>query len=262
MRTVSSLLLCLLLSAAATAQIKLRILSYNIYHAEQNYEHGKPSLNDIAALIQALKPDFVACQEVDSATERSAKIYGKPVDIMQELAKQTGMKGYFGKAMNYGGGGYGEGVLTKYASDKPTVVQLPNPSGGEPRALIYVQHQLADGRTLYFGGTHLCHQFAPNREAQVQTITSTLGNAAGPAILCGDFNIAPEGNAYELMLQHWLDAAVVKGDAQNTFSFDKPHVRIDYAFLSKNAQWKVTGVEVLPYKYSDHMPVLFTIELL
>lgn len=95
----------------------------------------------------------------------------------------------------------------------------------------------------------------------LQTINATMAAAAGPAVVCGDFNTAPSGEVCELILQHWQDAAVVNGNPRNTFSFDKPHVRIDYAFLSSNARWKVTDVQVLPYHYSDHMPVLFTIEL-
>jgi endonuclease/exonuclease/phosphatase family metal-dependent hydrolase len=257
---ISILLLLIILHGSLFAQTRIRVLTYNIYHGEQAYRKGQPNLDSVAALINRLQPDFVACQEVDSATGRSAGVFGRRVNLMQELAGKTGMTGYFGKAMDYDGGGYGEGLLSRHPG-KTTLVPLPSPSGGEPRALLYLQAVLPGGKQVLFGGTHLCHQFSNNRLAQVGQINKALGNAGLPAIVCGDFNATPSDTAYGQMRQQWLDAATAGGQPQNTFSFDRPKSRIDYAFLSKNARWKVKKATVLPVGYSDHMPVLFELEL-
>ncbi|WP_153799314.1 endonuclease/exonuclease/phosphatase family protein [Foetidibacter luteolus] len=254
------LIVSLLLMLQARAQTSLKVLSYNIYHGELNYQPGKASLDSIAALIRKLQPDFVACQEVDSATGRVAKIYGQRIDLMQELAKKTGMYGYFGKAMDFDGGGYGEGLLTKNPVTASTVV-LPNPSGGEPRALLYAHYTLPGGRVILLGGTHLCHEHEANKVAQVAAINKVMGSSAYPSVVCGDFNFTSGSRPYQLMAKAWFDAADVKGNPQNSFSYKKPAVRIDYAFLSKPHSWKVVDVQVIPVSYSDHMPVLFTLQL-
>ncbi len=90
------------------AQDTLTVMSYNIYHGEQAYEEGRGNLKDVAALIYEIDPDFVALQEVDEMTGRLAALNnGKPFSLVDSLAKLTDMHGYFGKAINYDGGGYG-----------------------------------------------------------------------------------------------------------------------------------------------------------
>lgn len=245
---------------AAHSQQTIKILSYNIFHGEHAYKKGEPNIDSVAELINKYKPDLAAFQEVDSATGRSEGIYKVRTDFIAELAKKTGMHGFFGKAMDYDGGGYGEGLL----SNKPagSVVKiLPTPKGGEPRALIYIDYPLPNKKKIVFAGTHLCHQYEENRIAQVTGINKTFEKTKTPVILCGDLNFTPEKEPYRILSTAWDDAAVVKGDPQLTFSADDPRFRIDYAWLKKGYQWKVTDVQVLPYSYSDHKPVLITLEI-
>ncbi|MDZ7689934.1 MAG: endonuclease/exonuclease/phosphatase family protein [Balneolaceae bacterium] len=86
------------------AQDTLRIMTYNIYHGEDPQSMRKSNLEDIAELIRSVKPDFVALQEVDSLTGRSASLNnGNPQNQVQMLAEMTGMYGYFGKAIDFDG---------------------------------------------------------------------------------------------------------------------------------------------------------------
>ena len=89
------------------------------------------------------------------------------------------MFGYFGKAMEYEGGSYGEGILSKTPL-KVNTLSLPIPAGGEPRTLIYANTRLANGQNIIFGGTHLCHQSDSNRVAQVQSIDQLVQEFACP----------------------------------------------------------------------------------
>src|SRR3546814_5607102 len=67
--------LFLLLSAALFAEKKtITVMTYNSYHGEQAYEPGKSNLQEVARVINTYKPDFVAIQEVDSLTGRSAEL--------------------------------------------------------------------------------------------------------------------------------------------------------------------------------------------
>ena len=235
-------------------------MTYNIYHGELPYSPGKPNLDSVAQFINKLQPDFVACQEVDSATGRSQVLYGKKTDLIKELAAKTNMLGYFGKAMDYDGGAYGEGILSRTPL-KVNVAVLPTPAGGEPRSLIYANTRLANGQNIIFGGTHLCHQSDSNRLAQVENIDQLYKNLLVPSIVCGDFNFENTEAPYKFMMKYWRDAAEIRTIPPNTFSAEKPTKRIDYLFVTKRGNWKIINAETFPVKYSDHLPVLFTLEL-
>ena len=236
-------------------------MTFNIYHGEKNYEPGKSNLRQIAEVIREYQPDFVAMQEVDSLTERTAAFnQGVPQDLVKELATLTGMYGYFGKAIDYSGGGYGEGILSRFPA-KSTVYSLPTPMGGEGRALITVRHNLPGGQELVFAGTHLCHEFDGNRQAQVEAIAAIFEGNRSPVIMGGDFNFEPGTAPYQLIAKYFSDAAAVKGDPAFTIPYDNPSARIDYIFLSRNQNWLVKEVKVIKTDASDHMPVLVKLEL-
>lgn len=254
-------ILTVFLSLRASSQTRVTVLTYNIFHGELPYETGKPNLDSVAALIKSLQPDFVALQEVDSATGRSERIYGKKIDYVKELAERTGMFGYFGRAMEYDSGGYGEGLLSR----RPLLAEvaiLPSPAGGEPRSLIYANTRLSNGQNIIIGGTHLCHQYDENRMAQVRFVDSIYRSLLVPSIVCGDFNFEDKDTPYTFMSTYWKDAgAVARKVPSPTFSAADPRKRIDYVFYTKRGNWRVIKAETYPVRYSDHLPVLFTFEL-
>ncbi len=258
----AALLLCTVLffsATAAIAQHRVTILSYNIFHGEDLYRK-QPNLDSVAALINELKPDLVALQEVDSMTGRSERVYGKRIDYIRLLAEKTQMHGYFGKAMDFDGGGYGEGVLTRKKAQTSTHL-LPIPSGGEPRSMIKVVYPVAANKTLVFGATHLCHQHMPNKLAQVEKLNELLSNPSLPALLAGDLNFTPADEPYRMLQPNWKDAAVTAGDTAATYPTDAPERRIDYLWLSKQHNWKIIDYRVLPQPHSDHLAILLTVEI-
>jgi len=82
-------LFCCFAAIAAIAQTKaqtLKVMTYNIYHGEEGYNRGHSNIQRIADLINEYQPDFVALQEVDSMTNRTAAFNGGvPKDLMKEL---------------------------------------------------------------------------------------------------------------------------------------------------------------------------------
>jgi len=253
-------LILLLLSLSALSQIRIKVLTYNIYHGELAGSQEKPSLDSIAKLINQVQPDFVALQEVDSMTGRSERLYGKRIDQVKELATKTKMHGYFGKALEFEGGSYGEAILSKTPL-KTSTLSLPIPAGGEPRTLLYANTRLSNGQNIIFGGTHLCHQSDSNRQAQVESIDQLYRSLLVPSIVCGDFNFENTEAPYKKMMNYWRDAAEIRNIPPNTYSSDNPTKRIDYLFVTKRGNWKLINAEVIPVKYSDHLPVLYTLEL-
>lgn len=247
-------------SLTGLAQDKvITVMTYNIYHGEMAYERGKSNLEQVAAVIRKYKPDFVALQEVDSLTGRSAALNnGAPQNLAEALAGMTGMHGFFGKAMDYDGGGYGEGVLSRYPAT-PVTHTLPNPAGGEVRALLTISSVVPGAGELVFAGTHLCHQHDENKIAQAKTIVDILENSETPVIMGGDFNFKPDTEPYTIIAGSFSDAALVKGDPQFTIPYESPRSRIDYIFFSN--KWKVLDVKVIKTGASDHMPVLVKLKL-
>ncbi|MGY6743402.1 MAG: endonuclease/exonuclease/phosphatase family protein [Cecembia sp.] len=243
------------------AQQKLNILSYNIYHGENPYAPGESIVDEVAKFINSMNPDFVALQEVDSMTQRTANFAGEALDLTAIWAKQTGMHGFFAKAIDFSGGGYGEAVLSKGKSEFEAV-QLPIPKGGEGRSMAIAHSVLADGRTLSFAGTHLCHEFEENRTAQVKAIIAHFEASGNPVIVAGDFNLEPTEEGYALMQEYFWDAGALFGNSDFTFSTENPEIRIDYIWLSKNSEWSVESYKVMyEITFSDHLPVFTVVEL-
>lgn len=237
----------------------LRILSYNIYHGENPNNLGESNLDSIAKLILDLEPDVVALQEVDSMTERTAGIYGQKINLITELAKKTGMEGYFAKAMDFSEGGYGEGLLVRNPENflKQT---LPIPAGGEPRAAAWTSLKLGN-QIIWVGGTHLCHQFQNNRLAQVQSVLDFAENKNSPVIWMGDLNFKPSDLEYRAIDPYWQDAAKVIGDESPTYQSSSEEGRIDYIWYSKN-HFELIQYQVIPVLHSDHFPVFVELKLI
>ncbi len=111
----------------------LKILTYNIHHANPP---SKPNVIDVAAIAKVIneqQPDLVALQEIDVHTDRS----GKALNQAEEIARLTGMKFYFARAIDYAGGEYGVAILSKFPMEKMTNNPLPTAegTGGEHRTL-------------------------------------------------------------------------------------------------------------------------------
>lgn len=261
-KVISLAVLMMLLSGGLFAQEKvITVMTYNIYHGEMAYERGESNLKAVARLIKKHRPDFVALQEVDSLTGRSAVLNdGVAQNLIQELAAMTDMDGYFGKAIDYDGGGYGEGLLSRHGGT-PITYTLPNPEGGESRALLTLQSEVPGIGPLTFAGTHLCHQFEANKIAQAKAIVDIFSGSDVPVLMGGDFNFRPESAPYDIISGSFGDAALIMGTPRETISYEQPRSRIDYIFLSPESNWEVLEVAVLRKDFSDHMPVLVKLRL-
>ena len=131
--TLSTLCLLLLLGASGPprAPVTVRVLSYNIQHGMG--ADGRIDLPRLAAVMKATNPDIIALQEVDQATERSGGV--KQLD---ELARLLGMHAEFGKAIDYLGGAYGVGILSRWPISDPDNQPLPSPPRIEARTALSV----------------------------------------------------------------------------------------------------------------------------
>ena len=122
-------LLWLITVAFGQDTLPLQVLSYNVRHCA-----GMDWMVDYdrtATVITAQQPDVVALQELDSMTGRSGHCYQ-----LGELANRTQYCPVFGSAIDYDGGTYGVGILTR--EEPLSVRRIPLP-GEEPRVLLVVE---------------------------------------------------------------------------------------------------------------------------
>lgn len=252
MRVTAALLVCLALAAAsctATQPERLRVLSYNIHHGEGT--DGVFDLERLARVIRSTDPDLVALQEVDRGTERASG-----VDQAAELGRLTGMQDFFGKALDFRGGEYGEAVLTRLPVISVTNHPLPFSLGHESRAALEVVVQLQGGSACHFIGTHLDHTRDPaDREAQSRALNEIFATDDALRLLVGDLNGEPSARSMRILLEHWTRAGAEL--ERPTFPSHAPRRTIDHVLMRPLGAWEVESVEVLEEPLaSDHAPLL------
>ncbi len=261
--SISIALLAILTSLAVWSQSSIdstkiiKVLSFNILHGATT--KGDFDLDLIAKVIIDADPDLVALQEVDFKTNRAKKF-----DLVTELGWRAKMVPiFFGKAMNYDGGEYGEGVLSKYTLLQSRNVALPFSPGNEPRAALEIVTILPSGDTIAFVGTHLDHlKDEKDRVAQVKKINQVFSLNKYPTILVGDLNAIPGSTPINILEEMW-SASYDKMNPKPTFPSDGPTRKIDYVMFYPKDNWRVLETAVIQDSIaSDHCAYLVTIELL
>ena len=86
----------------------LKIMSYNLRFGEL------ATMKQIGEYIASEAPDIVALQECDWDTHRTRAPHQNGVKFVNELAYHSGMFGLYGKSIDYAGGYYGIGILSRY----------------------------------------------------------------------------------------------------------------------------------------------------
>jgi endonuclease/exonuclease/phosphatase family metal-dependent hydrolase len=244
------------LGAAGAEPLRIRVVTYNIHHAEGM--DGTYDVERIAKVLQPLAPDLVALQEVHRRTTTS-----RQRDQAADLGEALGLSFFFGKAMDHAGGDYGEAVLSTLDILSSTNHVLPNETGTEPRAAADIVVDAGQGRRVRFLGTHLDHRRSPStRILQIERLVAALGSDTNtPAILAGDFNCAPASSEMALLAGEWRNAW---GDAVvPTWPADKPRAPIDHVLFRPAHRWRVVECRAVEERIaSDHLPVLAVMELL
>ena len=230
---------------SAQAQNTLKLMSYNIKNA--NGMDNVCNFQRIANVINNTSPDVVAIQEVDSMTNRSGQKY-----VLGEIAERTQMHGYFAPAIDYDGGKYGIGLLTKQV---PLRLQtLPLPGREEARTLI-----LAEFADYIYCCTHMSLT-EEDRMKSLELVKAFTSSSTKPLFLAGDMNAEPESGFIKKLQK---DFQILSNPKQHTFPAPDPKETIDYiATLKQNAKgFAVISAKVINEPMaSDHRPIL--VELL
>ena len=217
----------------------IRLMSYNI-----NDVHGlddKVDYQRIADVINNVRPDVIALQEIDS------------VDL---LSRKTLMHPTYATSIDYDRGRHGVGVLSK---EKPlSVKKIPLAGKGEDRILLIVEFEL-----YYFGNVY----FSLNEEDRVKSVeiikneAEKLLNQDKPFFLAGDMNDIPESKSQKEMNNFFTSLIPTK---QFTFPADNPTKCIDYIYAyNEVGGWSLlTNRGVITEKEaSNHRPIYADIRI-
>lgn len=228
------------------AQNTLKLMTYNIKNA-----NGMDNVCDfqrVANVINNASPDVVAIQEVDSMTSRSGQKY-----VLGEIADRTQMHAYFAPAINFDGGKYGIGLLTKQVPIRLQTIPLPGRE--EERALI-----LAEFEDYIYCCTHMSLT-EEDRMESLKMVKSFTAPYKKPLFLAGDMNAEPESGFIKELQK---DFQILSNSKQHTYPAPEPKETIDYiATLKSNANgFALISARVLNEPMaSDHRPILVELRM-
>jgi endonuclease/exonuclease/phosphatase family metal-dependent hydrolase len=98
------------------------------------------------------------------------------------------------------------------------------------------------------------------RSDQAETVARHIDNSPYPVLVCGDFNDTPVSYVYRTMRGDLKDAFRESGSGfGGTYHGRLPSLRIDYIFYAP--QFSVYDFHTFKVPYSDHYPIMCTIEL-
>ncbi|MES2417502.1 MAG: endonuclease/exonuclease/phosphatase family protein [Bacteroidota bacterium] len=235
----------------------IKIMSYNIHHANPPSKPNQIDLDAVASVIAAQNPDFVALQEVDVNTKRSGN-----VNQAQQLAAKLKMYYFFAKAIDYSGGDYGVAILSKYKLIDSVAYPLKSKPTGNPeaRVLAVVQVKLANKQRISFACTHLdAEGDSLSRMLQIEQINNIVKKEKGPFFIAGDFNAKLNSSVIKELEKTFTKSC---STCDFTFPYNKPKITIDYIAFKKNKRIAVSSHQVLPDNYaSDHLPIMATFSI-
>lgn len=224
-------------SSQAPKTQKLIVMSYNVRHCA-----GMDWVLDYdrtAAVIAQQQPDVVALQELDSMTGRSEQLFQ-----LGELASRTQYYPVYGGAIDFDGGKYGVGILTREQPLSTRCLPLP---GEEPRALLVVE--LKD---YVLASTHLDLEEA-ERLASVPLIVEEAQRWQKPFILAGDWNDTLGSPLLAEMAKYF---AILSGN-EATYPADEPSECIDFIASFKPFPAETLESHVINEpEASDHRPLV------
>jgi endonuclease/exonuclease/phosphatase family metal-dependent hydrolase len=215
-------------------------MSYNVrncYGVDNKVDYQR-----VADIISRVDPDFVAVQELDSATKRSNGVF-----VLKEIAQRAGLSFVFAPSMPYLDGKYGIGVLSREQPVSSQIISLPGRD--EKRTLLIVEYE-----ACYFCCTQLSLN-AEDRLRSVEIINEVFTETTKPVFLAGDFNTLPESDVIKTIENRWQ---MLNNKALPTLPSDYPNRCTDFIFALKNPSYKfkteTSAVEKEPVA-SDHRPV-------
>ena len=224
----------------------MKFMSFNTQHCLA-YLEGKINFDVIADAIKKVDPDVVGFQEM-----RNVGPNEEYTDQTRILSEKTGLSHlYFGKAIDFEFGPYGNSLISRYPILSAQTISIPdpNPKTGnkyyETRAVLKV--------VLEQGITVLVTHFGLNDDEQINAVKTVVANLEKEkCILMGDFNLRPDSPLLLPIRERMKDTASVFSEELLSFPSDNPREKIDYIFVSPDIE--IISADIPAIVASDHRP--------
>ena len=223
---------------------EVRLMAYNVKNGlgmDDSTAYART-----ASVILKVNPDVVAIQELDSVTGRSGGAY-----VLGELAKETKMHDTYAPAIDFDGGKYGIGILSK--EEPVNVYRHALPGREEARTMLLVEfpHYI-----------YVCMHLSLTEEdamASLPIIREETARFQKPVFIAGDWNVTPDMPFIQDIQQEFT---FLTDTTQFTFPADTPDCTLDYIAARK------AGVDLIEYAShvveapveSDHRPVVVDVK--
>ena len=230
----------------------MKIMTFNTQHC-QNYVTRKIDYELMAKVIKDSGADIVGLNEMRGLGVRED--YEEQVEM---LAKLTGMPYfYFGKAIDFSGNPYGNGLLSKIPIVNIKTVSIPDPKPRkyegyyETRGVIVAEIQ---------GGVTVLVTHVGLNPDEAENAISVLAEQIKPnkCVLMGDFNMTPDNPLFAPILEKMIDTAEGLCADKLSYPSDNPDRKIDYIFISPDG--KVLFSDIPTIIASDHRPHIAHVE--
>lgn len=230
----------------------MKIMTFNTQHC-LNYISRKIDFDIMAKAIIDCGADVIGLNEMRGLGKNEE--YEAQVEKLAEL---TGMKYfYFAKAIDFPGGPYGNGLLSKYPILRAESIEIPDPV--EKKYKGYYETRCILKAELEGGITVLVTHMGLNPDEEENAVCEVKKHIVdNKCILMGDFNMEPTNPILLPIFEKMTDT--VKGfcEEKKSFPSDDPKVKIDYIFVSDDL--KVTSADIPAIVASDHRPHVAQIE--
>uniref|UniRef100_UPI00243316FC discoidin domain-containing protein n=2 Tax=Thomasclavelia cocleata TaxID=69824 RepID=UPI00243316FC len=220
---------------------KVRIGSFNIAAGK------KPDVNKIREQLEKYDVDIAGIQEVDKNTGRNN------YDMLEVFKGDVYGSIFFSKAIDYSGGEYGIGTVSKAPLNDGSTVMLES-DGNEQR--VYQRNVVElNGHRVAFYNTHLSYENTELRHQQMNTLKAAMDSDPLPyRIVVGDFNADQYREEFaEIFGENYNIANGMNDIFFDTFNGVDATMNVnsvDNVIVSKNIDIEV--VQMIDNRLSDH----------
>ncbi len=222
----------------------MKIMTFNVQHCEK-YREDKIDYKAVADVIKACDADVVGLNEIFGEGTR----FEEQTRILSEL---TGMKYYyFAQAKIFDCGPYGNAILSRIPILSAETIPVPDPevkTGNE-----YYETRCLLKAKLENGITVIITHFGLNDDEHVNCAETVLANIEEKnCVLMGDFNMQPDNPVLKPIYEKMNDTAEFFDNKLLSFPSDKPRIKIDYIFASRDLVFE--NADIPDFTVSDHRP--------
>ena len=227
--------------------MNMKIMTYNVQHCK-NYLEQKIDYELIAKIIRESGAEFVGLNEMYSEGEGSK--FPNQTKMLSELSGYENY--YFAEAIKlHGASPYGNAILSKskMVSAETVIIPDPNPRKykGYYETRCVLKAKFENGLTVLVVHVGLCPD---EKENAIKTLLENITDEK--CIVMGDFNIEPEDPLLAPIRERMQDAAHKFTEPKLSWPSDKPEMKIDYIFASKDIE--IVSADIPDIVGADHRP--------